>query len=61
MKLLTNLDYRQANSGKTSGSRVRFIHDKFEPICLHKPHPKNILKRYQVKQIALTLTIREQA
>ncbi|MBI5814081.1 MAG: type II toxin-antitoxin system HicA family toxin [Nitrospinae bacterium] len=34
-----------------AGSRRRFVHGDFPPICLHEPHPSNILKRYQIGQI----------
>lgn len=49
--LLISLGYRESNAGKTSGSRVRFISDKYSPLLLHKPHPKPILKKYMVKQV----------
>ena len=38
----------------------RFVHNKFEPIVLHKPHPKPILKKYQIKQILDALKDRGQ-
>lgn len=60
VRLLGELGYQESNAGKTSGSRVRFIHEKCEPILLHKPHPKSELKLYQVKQIIETLIIRGQ-
>jgi len=59
-KLLAALGYRETNSGKTSGSRAKFMHKKHAPISLHKPHPKPILKRYQIKQIIEVLTQRGQ-
>ena len=59
-KLLAELGYKETQSGKTSGSRVKFIHQKFPPISLHKPHPKPTLKPYQVKQITATLKDRGQ-
>ena len=49
--LLLSLGYRGSNSGKTSGSRVRFIADAFSPILLHKPHPEPVIKMYVLKQI----------
>jgi hypothetical protein len=50
-KLLLSFGYRESNAGKTSGSRVRFISDKYSPILLHKPHPKPVIKMYMLKQI----------
>jgi len=50
-KLLVSLGYEEFNSGKTSGSRVKFISEKHADISLHKPHPTPILKKYQIKQI----------
>lgn len=35
----------------TSGSRVIFINNNNVKIELHKPHPKNILKIYQINEI----------
>jgi hypothetical protein len=51
LKVLTGFDYKQDNGGKTSGSRVRFIHTEYAPISLHKPHPKPVLKRYQIEDV----------
>ncbi len=52
-KLLNNLGFYEDNKGKTSGSRVSFIKydDKDKKIVLHKPHPENILKSYQIKDV----------
>lgn len=49
--LLNYLNYSRSNKGKTSGSRVMFSSDDHPDILLHKPHPKNELKEYQVKQL----------
>ena len=38
------------NKGKTSGSRVIFKNGE-ERITLHKPHPSNIIKEYNMKEI----------
>lgn len=46
--LLNKLGFIEYNKGKTSGSKVRFINSKNAKIDLHKPHPSNILKTYQV-------------
>ena len=51
-QLLTGLGYNELNQGKTSGSRVAFYNDKIKHIIrLHKPHPANILKTYQIELI----------
>ena len=53
--LLNKFGYYEYNKGKTSGSRVVFIKDGKVEIVLHKPHPKNILKPYQIKDIIESL------
>ncbi|WP_277055461.1 type II toxin-antitoxin system HicA family toxin [Treponema socranskii] len=58
-KLLGKLGYKENQSGKTSGSRVAFFNEKTEHIIrLHKPHPKNVLKQYQIEQLVEELTTR---
>ncbi len=50
--LLNFFGYRRSNKGKTSGSRVMFSCDEHSVvIMMHKPHPDNILKDYQIKQL----------
>ncbi len=50
-KLLFSLGCIEDRMGKTSGSRVAFIHKASGLILrLHKPHPGNELKRYQVEE-----------
>ena len=50
--LLSSMGYGEFTKGKTSGSRVAFVNNKTNHIIrLHKPHPKNILKSYQVDLI----------
>lgn len=49
--LLNGFGYKEFNSGKTSGSRVRFIHEEHRDIMLHKPHPNPELKAYIMKQL----------
>ena len=50
-------DYYIKNPGKTGGSRITFvnIHDKGDYIRLHKPHPGNVLKPYQVESVVMDL------
>jgi hypothetical protein len=47
--LLNGFGYEEIKTGRTSGSRVAFFNNETSHIIrLHKPHPKNILKRYQL-------------
>lgn len=55
--LLRALGYNEAKTGKTSGSRVAFINQETAHIIrLHKPHPGNELKRYQIDYLIEELT-----
>ena len=49
--LLGYFNYKRSNKGKTSGSRVMFVSDDHPPIMLHKPHPRQELLAYQIKQL----------
>lgn len=50
--LLRYFSYHRNNKGKTSGSRVMFISEKYKSkILLHKPHPRKELLQYQIKQL----------
>ena len=58
-KILIHLGYLETQSGKTSGSRVAFINNETKHIIrLHKPHPGNELKQYQIEQIIEELDLR---
>lgn len=49
-KLLGFLGYKEKQG---AGSRVVFVNEKLShKIKLHKPHPGNILKRYQLELIS---------
>lgn len=50
-KILNSFGFYEDNKGKTSGSRVIFVNEKKIKIDMHKPHPTNILKLYQVNKI----------
>jgi len=51
-RVLSGLGYTEIQKGKTSGSRVAFINmSDGHIIRLHKPHPNNELKQYQINQI----------
>lgn len=50
--LLCGLGYIEENKGKTSGSRTAYIHcTGGQIIRLHRPHPGNELKMYQIDQL----------
>jgi HicA toxin of bacterial toxin-antitoxin, len=51
INLLSGFGFEEVNAGKTGGSRRRFINQTGVIITLHKPHPQNIIKRYQIEQI----------
>jgi HicA toxin of bacterial toxin-antitoxin, len=55
VSLLSGFGYTLAKPGKTGGSRVKFMHETLPPIILHKPHPTQVLKKYQWEQIEETL------
>ena len=57
-KLLRKYGFEQYNKGKTSGSRVAFEKKGSDiSLDLHKPHPKPILKPYQMKDVLEFLKI----
>ncbi|MEX2536436.1 MAG: type II toxin-antitoxin system HicA family toxin [Trueperaceae bacterium] len=56
VRLLRALGYEEVKRGKTGGSRRRFSHNTAAIISLHKPHPGNELKTYQVELVLKTLT-----
>jgi HicA toxin of bacterial toxin-antitoxin, len=49
--LLSAFEFEEVSTGKTGGSRRRFANASGVVITLHKPHPRNILKTYQIEQI----------
>ena len=51
VRLLGYFDFEEVMTGKTSGSRVKFMNPEGVPIMLHKPHPSGTMKQYQLKQI----------
>ena len=48
--LLELFGYVTSNAGKTSGSRVCFTKEQ-KVFRMHKPHPRNELLHYQVKEL----------
>ena len=53
--LLFHFGYRELKKGKTGGSRRKFLDSSKNMINLHKPHPGNIIKQYQIKLINIHL------
>lgn len=53
--LLGHLGYSMEAAGKTGGSRVVFSKNDGDYIRLHKPHPRNVLKQYQIDDITVCL------
>ena len=54
--LMSCLGFVKDNKGRTSGSRVKFSRPgTSQVVYLHRPHPGNILQRYQVKSIVRSL------
>jgi hypothetical protein len=53
--VLAFFGYKQIVAGKTGGSRVAFSNSDGDYIRLHKPHPRNELKAYQIEDIITAL------
>lgn len=51
VRLLGYYGFTEVKTGKTSGSRVRFMNSEGVLLMMHKPHPTGILKYYQLKQV----------
>ncbi|MCE6990985.1 hypothetical protein LZG72_17885 [Dyadobacter sp. CY323] len=43
------------SSGKTGGSRRKFVDSDQLILSLHKPHPRPVVKTYVIEQIIMTL------
>ncbi len=59
VQLMGYFGYTMINGGKTGGSRVAFANDKKDYIRMHKPHPRTILKSYQVQNLIEDLKERD--
>lgn len=58
VRLLRALGYVEQATGKTGGSRRAFIQTETNAVIrLHQPHPGNVLKQYQVRQIIQQLNL----
>ena len=56
--LLGRLGYHIVKASKTGGSRVTFANSEGDYLRIHKPHPLNVLKRYQIEDVITALTER---
>jgi hypothetical protein len=51
-KLLNGFGYEEMKTGKTAGSRAAFINKTSRHIIrLHRPHPGNVMKKYQMELV----------
>lgn len=57
-KLMCELEIAKLSPGKTTGSSVKFSNGEFG-LFLHRPHPGNVLKPYQVKDVNAFLDLLE--
>ena len=48
--LMNHFNFKLTNKGRSSGSRVQFQRGDVK-IDLHKPHPRNTLKAYQIRDL----------
>lgn len=56
IQLLGYFGYQEMDSGKTSGSSVKFVNKRTgRKIYLHKPHPGNVVKKYILREIISVL------
>lgn len=50
------MGFNIVKTGKTGGSRVRFKNESLQKeFKMHRPHPENILKQYQLKDLMTLL------
>ncbi|MGD9556225.1 MAG: type II toxin-antitoxin system HicA family toxin [Mangrovibacterium sp.] len=57
IRLLKLFGFEEHATGKTAGSRVRFINSRFPgyPVLFHKPHPERVIKSYVLKDVLTVL------
>ena len=58
-RLLESVGYEEVRSGRTGGSRRRFVHPTAPVVTLHRPHPGNVVKLYVIDEILRLLTEEE--
>jgi len=56
--LLAGFGYEEIRTGRTAGSRVAFPNRQTQRmIRLHRPHPSNLVKRYQLDLVEAELRV----
>jgi len=55
VKVMAHFGFNELQTGKTGGSRRKFVDEHKNVISLHKPHPQHIMKRYAIKEALTTL------
>lgn len=55
VRLLRAFGYIEAKTGRTGGSRRRFVHPNAPAIALHRPHPDNTVKMYIIDALLRVL------
>lgn len=55
VKVLEYYGFKMKKTGKTGGSRRKFVDESNNVIILHKPHPANIVKKYAIRQVIQNL------
>lgn len=50
-RLMRQCGYSEAKHGSSSGSRYKFISESGAVVSMHRPHPRGILKQYQIDQV----------
>lgn len=53
--VLKYFGYSELSTGKTGGSRRKFLDEQKSVISLHKPHPGNIVKKYALEIVITAL------
>lgn len=43
--------FEKTSKGRTGGSRRKFANAENDIINLHEPHPRNIIKKYVIRQL----------
>ena len=55
VNVLKSYGFNEINTGKTAGSRRRFVDGNGNIMLLHKPHPAKIVKKYAIRQVVESL------